>query len=73
MENANSDREDIFQKEERFLMSNLGQYRCDGNSYVFGTYEGDVEQLIKNFMAVNTSCFVKSVAHSKEKTHKRVL
>ena len=59
-----------FQKEEIFLQSNLSQYRSDG-AYVFGTYDGNIEELLKTFTAANTSCFIKHAMHSKEKNHKR--
>ena len=60
----------ISKREEDFLRSSLEQYRS-GGGYVFGLYNGDIEKLISNYMAVNLSCFVKSIAHSKEKGHKR--
>ena len=42
------------------------------NGYVFGVYDGDIEQFINRYMAVNSSCFVKSAVRYKEKGHKRV-
>lgn len=59
-----------FQKEEIFLQSKLNQFRSDG-AYAFGTYDGDIEELLKKFTAANTSCFIKHAIHSKEKSHKR--
>ena len=58
-------------REDNFLESNLKEYNYD-NGYVFGVYDGDIEQFINRYMAVNSSCFAKSAVHYKEKGHKRV-
>ena len=39
---------------------------------MFGVYDGDIEQFINRYVAVNSSCFAKSAVHYKEKGHKRV-
>ena len=56
--------------EDKFLESNLKEYNYD-NGYVFGVYDGDIEQFINRYVAVNSSCFAKSAVHYKEKGHKR--
>ena len=43
--------------EDKFLESNLKEYNYD-NGYVFGVYDGDIEQFINRYVAVNSSCFV---------------
>ena len=68
MENEESKR--LRLSEEIYLESNLKQCSLD-NGYVFGVYDGDMEQLINRYVAVNSSCFVKSAVHHKEKGHKR--
>ena len=37
---------------------------------MFGVYDGDIEPFINRYVAVNSSCFVKSAVHYKEKCHK---
>ena len=68
MENEESER--LRLSEENFLEINLKNYNND-NGYVFGVYDGDIEQFINRYVAVNSSCFVKSAVHNKEKGHKR--
>ena len=36
---------------------------------MFGVYDGDIEQFINRYMAVNSSCFAKSAVHYKEQGH----
>ena len=51
------------------LESNLKEYNYD-NGYVFGVYDGDIEPFINRYVAVNSSCFVKSAVHNKERVTK---
>ena len=55
-------------REDNFLESNLKECNYD-NGYVFGVYDGDIEQFINRYMAVNSSCFAKSAVHYKEQGH----
>ena len=41
--------------EDNFLESNLKGHNYD-NGYVFGVYDGDIEQFINRYVAVNICC-----------------
>ena len=42
-------------RENNFLESNLKGHNYD-NGYVFGVYDGDIEQFINRYVAVNICC-----------------
>ena len=60
--------EDCLIKE--YLKSKLAFYR--EGSFVFGVVENEnCDEFVDKFMAVDSSCYVRSEVHSKEKCHKR--
>ena len=67
MENEESER--LRLREDIFLESNLKEYNYD-NGYVFGVYDGDIEQFINRYMAVNSSCFAKSAFTTRKRVTK---
>ena len=57
-------------EDEEYLRLHLHDYRKE-NGYVFGFFEGDLNEFLEEYMSSNSSCFVLSERHSKEDNHKR--
>ena len=56
--------------DEEYLQSHLQNYRTE-NGYVFGVFEGDLQEFLEEYKTSNSSCFVLSERHSKEENYKR--
>ena len=56
-----------------FLKEHLNGFSVEGN-YCFGYFEGnraEMDDLLVSFQALNSTCYVLTESHSKEKNHNR--
>lgn len=56
--------------DEEFFLLNLRDCKIE-NGYVSGFFHGNLKDLLEEYMASNSSCFVLSERHNKEDNHKR--
>ena len=51
--------------DEEYLQSHLQNYRTE-NGYVFGFFEGDLEEFLQEYMSSNSSCFATVRSEAKQ-------
>ena len=60
----------ISDQEILFLQGSLTDFRVEGN-YCYGFVKANFEEVIEQFLALSSTCFVTKEAHFKQKGHKR--
>ena len=60
----------ILEKEIDFLKKSLHDFRIDG-SYCYGYVGDNYEEVIEQFSALSSTCFVMTESHFRPKGHKR--
>ena len=60
----------ISDQEILFLQDSLTDFRVEGN-YCYGFVNDNYEEVIEQFLALSSTCFVTKEAHFKQKGHRR--